>query len=187
MVTVADATSDRWQDVVAVMGSKGDPARCWCQFFRGTNADWNAGTSGARRAALRAQLESGPPPGVLAYDDDAAAVGWCGLAPRADYPRLARSLTAKATQDEDGLWALTCFVVPVRARRQGVSGVLLDGAVELARRYGARTIEAYPIDLAIRTPSSSELYHGAFHVFQRSGFVEVARPKSDRPTVRLTL
>jgi hypothetical protein len=47
-------------------------------------------------------------------------------------------------------------------------------------------VEAYPIDLAVRTPSSSELYHGAFHVFQRAGFTEVARPKPDRPVVRLT-
>ena len=187
MPSVVDATPDRWDDVVAVMAGKGDAARCWCQFFRGTNADWNAGTSAGRRTALRSQLESGPPPGVVAYDEGGTPAGWCGVAPRAHYPRLARSLIAKATQDEDGLWALTCFVVPVRARRHGLSAVLLDGAVDLARRHGARTIEAYPIDLAVRTPSSSELYHGAFHVFLRAGFVEVARPKPDRPTVRLTL
>jgi GNAT superfamily N-acetyltransferase len=185
--TLVDATPDRWDDVVSVMSGKGDAARCWCQWFRGTNADWNTGTSSGRRAALRVQLEGGPPPGVLAYDDDGAAAGWCGLAPRADYPRLARSVIAKATQDEDGLWALTCFVVAPRVRRTGLSAVLLDGAVELARRHGARSVEAYPIDLGVRTPSSSELYHGAFHVFQRAGFVEVARPKPDRPTVRLTL
>jgi GNAT superfamily N-acetyltransferase len=152
-----------------------------------TNADWNAGTTQGRRTALRAQTEDGPPPGVLVYDDNGAAAGWCGLAPRADYPRLARSAVAQATQDEDGLWAVTCFVVRVGHRRQGVSGTLLDGAVDLARRHGARVIEGYPIDLGVRTPSSSELYHGAFHVFQRAGFVEVARPKPDRPTVRLTL
>ena len=187
MVTIADATADRWDDLVAVMGTKGDPARCWCQFFRGTNADWNAATSQSRRSELHAQVERRPPPGVLAYDASGAPAGWCGLAPRADYPRLARSLIAKATQDQDGLWAITCFVVRVGQRRHGVSGALLDGAIELARRHGARALEAYPIDVGVRTPSSSELYHGAFHVFQRAGFVEVARPKPDRPTVRLVL
>src|SRR5690242_7615801 len=186
MPTVVDATPERWDDVATVMGTRGDPARCWCQWFRGTNAEWKTGTTATRRMALRAQVGSGRPPGVLAYDDGVPA-GWCAIAPRAEYPRLARSLIGKATPDEDGLWSVTCFVVPQRFRRQGLSAVLIGGAVDLARRHGAHSIEAYPIDLAVRTPSSSELYHGAFHVFLGAGFAEVARPKPDRPTVRLEL
>jgi GNAT superfamily N-acetyltransferase len=187
MVVIAGATPDRWDDVVTVMGVKGDPARCWCQFFRETNALAKTSTVESRKAALQAQLDAGPPPGVLAYDDAGEPLGWCAVAPRADYARLSRAVIAKATQDETRLWALTCFVVRVGARRQGVSSELLDGAIELARRHGARILEAYPIDLGSRTPSSAELYHGAFHVFRRAGFIEVARPKSDRPTVRLVL
>lgn len=169
------------------MGTRGDPARCWCQFFRLTNTQWQAGTVDERRRSLHGQVNGVVPPGVLAYDDDATPVGWCGLAPRADYPRLARSAVSKATTDAAGLWAVTCFVVSVGARRRGLSARLLAGAIDLARRHGARDLEAYPIDVGVRTPSASELYHGAFHVFQSAGFVEVARPKPDRPVVRLAL
>jgi ribosomal protein S18 acetylase RimI-like enzyme len=185
-IAVVDASAERWDDVAAVMGTRGDPARCWCQFFRLTNTQWQAGSVGDRRAALKEQAADPMPPGVLAFLDG-NPTGWCGLAPRAAYPRLATSLVSKATDDEDGLWSVTCFVVSVGARRRGLSDHLLAGAIDLARRHGARLLEAYPIDVAVRSPSSSELYHGAFHVFRRAGFVEVARPKPERPVVRLRL
>jgi GNAT superfamily N-acetyltransferase len=144
-------------------------------------------TVDARRTALQTQLSGDAPPGVLAYGDDGTPAGWCAVAPRADYPRLARAVVSKATADESGVWAVSCFVVRVGARKQGVSADLLDGAIDLARRHGARIVEAYPIDVAVQRPSSAELYHGAFHVFQRAGFTEVARPKPARPVVRLAV
>jgi GNAT superfamily N-acetyltransferase len=81
---------------------------------------------------------------------------------------------------------VTCFVVRRGARRQGLAGPLLDGAVALARDAGATTVEGYPLDLAVRTSTSAAaLYHGPLSVFLRAGFTEVARPAPDRPVVRL--
>jgi GNAT superfamily N-acetyltransferase len=187
MATIVDATPDRWSDIVEVMGKRGDASRCWCQFFRLVNADARGKSADDFRNMLQAQVTKGPPPGVLAYDADGVASGWCAVAPRADYPRLATSVIGKATTDEDALWAVTCFVVRVGARKQGLTGELLDGAIDLARRHGALVVEAYPIDVSVQKPSSADLYHGPFQVFQRAGFVEVARPKPARPTVRLAL
>lgn len=184
---VVDATADRWDDVVAVMGTRGDPASCWCQFFRLRNADYRTSTVQTRRTDLCGQVRQSPPPGVIGYDEDGAPAAWCGIAPRSAYPRLATSLVSKATSDEDGLWSVVCFVVRVGARRKGLSAIVLEGAIDLAQRHGAAAIEAYPIDVGMRSPSSSELYHGALPVFQRAGFTEVARPKPDRPVVRLSL
>lgn len=184
---VVDATPERWDDVVAVMGTRGDAASCWCQFFRLKNADYRTSTVESRRTDLREQVLRSPPPGVVGYDADGTAAAWCGISPRSSYPRLATSMISKSTLDEPGLWSVVCFVVRVGARRRGLSTVVLDGAVDLARRHGASAIEAYPIDVGMRTPSSSELYHGALQVFQRAGFAEVARPKPDRPVVRLSL
>ena len=31
VVTAAEATSERWDDLVAVIGTRGDPPLCWCQ------------------------------------------------------------------------------------------------------------------------------------------------------------
>jgi GNAT superfamily N-acetyltransferase len=86
------------------------------------------------------------------------------------------------------VWAVTCFVVRRPARRRGLAGGLLAGALDLARQGGATMVEGYPIDLAERPrTSSAELYHGPLQVFLRAGFTEVARPTPGRPVVRLDL
>jgi len=169
------------------MGTRGDPARCWCQWFRLRNADFRTASVADNRAALRLQVEDPVAPGVIGYDDGGEPAGWCAVAPRRVYPRLATS-TLVTSSDEDGLWSVTCFVVRTGARRQGVATVLLDGAIELARRQGARTLEAYPVDVTVKKPTSSELFHGPLPVFLRAGFVETGpRPKPTRAIVRLEL
>lgn len=76
MVTVEPATPQRWDDVVTVMGTRGDPARCWCQYFMLQGRDWSSSTVPSRREMLREQVCHGEvPPGVLAYTED-APVGW---------------------------------------------------------------------------------------------------------------
>jgi GNAT superfamily N-acetyltransferase len=188
MVTVADATAERWDDLLAVFGTRGEASRCWCQWFRHDRPGFYATVQDKRRADLQAQVDAAIPPGVLVYDDAGMPSGWCAVAPRADYPRLATYPVAAATADEDGSWAVTCFVVRVGKRRQGLSEVLLDGAVDLARRHGARAVEAYPLDTTVRAASAAELFHGPLSVFQRAGFTEVGvRSTKARPLVRLQL
>jgi GNAT superfamily N-acetyltransferase len=188
MVTIADASAERWADVVAVLDTRGDQSRCWCQWFRHDRPGFYASSREQRRGALRTQAAAAIPPGVLAYDADGVPSGWCAAAPRADYERLASYRVAAATGDEDGLWAVTCFVVRVGARRRGLAGVLLEGAVDLARRRGARAVEAYPVDTSVRAASSAELFHGPLSVFLAMGFREVGTRRSPaRPVVRLNL
>jgi GNAT superfamily N-acetyltransferase len=188
MVTIRDATAQRWNDLVAVMGTRGDPPRCWCQWFRLRRPGYYDTSAEQRRAALQSQTAAPVPPGVLAYDEVGEPAGWCAVAPRADYPRLTTYRVAAASDDEDGLWAVTCFVVRVGARRKGLAEVLLDGAVDLARRHGARAVEAYPLDTTVRSASAAELFHGPLSVFLRAGFREVGgRRAPSRPVVRLAL
>jgi GNAT superfamily N-acetyltransferase len=188
---VAAATPDRWADVEIVFGTKGDPARCWCQWFY-AGAQATAAFAAANREALHARVQQGQqPPGVLAYRDD-EPVGWCAVAPRPTYTRLPRSEALRDTPADEladpTVWSVTCFVVRVGHRRGGVARSLLDGAVGLARESGARVVEAYPIDVAAkRHTSSAELYHGPLSTFLSAGFREVARPRSFRPVVRLEL
>ena len=187
MRTVEDATGERWDDLVAVFGTRGDPSRCWCQWFRHPRPGFYATTAEQRRTDLQTQLAAPPPPGVLAYDDTGAPPGWCAVAPRARQARLASYPVAAVTTDEDGLWSVTCFVVRVGKRRQGLATGLLDGAVDLARRHGARMVEAHPIDTTVRVAAAAELFHGPLSVFLRHGFTEVARTSKARPVVRLAL
>ncbi|MGH3367320.1 MAG: GNAT family N-acetyltransferase [Nocardioidaceae bacterium] len=184
------ATVRRWADVVTVMGSRGDPAHCWCQFFRLRGRHWTAATRESNQEGLGVQVREGEiPPGVLAYVDG-EPVGWCAVGPKSSYPRLLASpVTRPVTGAEaDGTWSLTCFVVRVGWRRRGVASALLDGAVRLAREHRAARVEGYPVDRDARSSvSSAELYHGPLSVFLDAGFTEVRRPSPARPVVQLDL
>jgi hypothetical protein len=174
-VAVVPATADRWNHVVAVFDGPGDPGGCWCQwFFRGAVAD--RAHAAANRSALQSQISAGPT-GVLGYLDGVPS-GWCAVAPRPGYTKLARSPLLRGLDDpavdDPSVWSVTCFVVRRSARRRGLSSALV--------------VEGYPVDPEVRrTSSAAELYHGVASVFLGAGFTEVARPLPARTVVRLTL
>ena len=172
-------------DVEAVFGTRGDPAGCWCQWYKIRGAEWRETGTDELRARLAAQLaEPGPGPGLLAYDGE-TPVGWCAIEPRPALSRLPHSPVASATPDTDfddaSVWAVSCFVVPRAYRRRGVGQQLAAAAVEYARANGARLVEAYAVDPSARTkPPAAELFPGTVSMFAAAGFVEVARPKPHR-------
>jgi ribosomal protein S18 acetylase RimI-like enzyme len=190
-VQVMPVTAGRWPDLEKVFSSRGDPSRCWCQwFFAGSQAGPHE-LAAANKDALRGQVEAGPPPGLLAYLGS-APVGWTAVGPRAGYGRLQRSAVLRGIGadvfSDPSVWSVTCFVVKVGARRQGVATALLQGAIGLARQGGATAVEAYPVDLDRKqSASASELFHGSLSTFLRAGFAEVVRPAPARPVVRLRL
>lgn len=172
----------RWRDLDALFRAKGcSMARgCWCMYYRETSA--TALTSAdARRDALRGLAGHDPAVGLLAYAQG-EPVGWVALSPRSAYPRLARSVVAKALDDVP-VWSLVCFVVPSAHRGRGVARSLLGAAVDYARDHGAPALEAYPLD---KDPAGAAawLWNGPMSSFRKAGFVEVARRKPERPVVR---
>jgi GNAT superfamily N-acetyltransferase len=181
-----------WQDVETVFGTRGDPAGCWCQFFKVSAAEWRDGDRVAFKEALRTQRTATPTgPGLLAHLDDEPA-GWCGVEPRPHYPALQRSRLLRGALlddlDDASVWAVTCFVVRVGSRRRGVAGALLTAAIDHARANGARVLEAYPVDSERKQDvSAAELYHGPLGLFLAAGFTETARPSETRAVVRLEL
>ena len=187
---IEPATAERWDDVAAVMGTRGDPARCWCQFFHLRNAEWNTTRVADRRSALFDQVCAGArPPGLLAYAGD-EVTGWCQVGPKDSYARMATAQIGrppKGERDPDGLWSITCFVVPVGWRGRGVASALLAGAVEHARSAGAVAVEGYPVDTEGERRSSSSLYHGTVTMFAAAGFDVVRRPSPSRAVMRLAL
>ncbi|MEU4391223.1 GNAT family N-acetyltransferase [Kribbella sp. NPDC023855] len=172
---VTPATPDRWPDVLTVMGDRGDPSRCFCQYFRLRGKQWSDSSPASHRDALHAQVASDLSPGVIATDTDSGTpVGWCAVAPRSAYPRVEASPNWRGG-DPDA-WAVTCFVVPVGHRRQGMAGELLAGAIEFARAQGAAVLEACAVDTAQagKVPSA-DLYRGPLSVYLDAGFKELSR------------
>src|SRR5665647_1890985 len=187
VVSVADAP---WDDVRTIFGTRGDPSRCWCQYFKLPNKEWETATRDECSGMLRQQVRANDPaPGVIAYVGG-EPVGWCAIEPTPNYERLRRAkvVTEGSRQDPDdaSVWAVTCFVVRVGFRRRGIGAALLRGAVEQARAHGARMVEGYPVDAAARPGApSAELYDGTVTLFEGAGFEVVARPTRDRAVMEL--
>jgi GNAT superfamily N-acetyltransferase len=184
---VLPATPERWPDVEAVFGARGcSVARgCWCMHYRrsGTLASV-ARRAKTYRADLKALVETGRSPGLVAYRDD-VPVGWVSLAPREEFARLQRSPVMKPVDDKP-VWSIICFVVPAEHRGRGVARALLQGAIAYAREHGATVVEAYPVDK--KDPSKDDaMWFGAKSMYDHAGFREVARRKPTRPVVRLEL
>ena len=174
-------TTDRWDDFEALFGKNGACAGCWCTWWRIGQSEWLAKKGDGTKRMMRAIVKRGPPPGLLAYADD-EAVGWCAVAERADYPRLARSKIL-APVDDAKVWSVTCFFVRRDWRRRGVTVELLKGAARWVARRGGRLIEGYPTDTDKDQPGAF-VHHGLFGAFRSAGFREVARRSKTRPIVR---
>jgi GNAT superfamily N-acetyltransferase len=189
VVSIAEAP---WADVEVVFGTRGDPARCWCQFFKMPNAQWWAASVEEKSSRLHDQTVNSPlPPGLIAYLDG-EPVGWCAVEPRPAYPIILRSkvvtLASTEAAEDDSVWSISCFVVRTGFRRRGVSRALVMAAVAWAREHGARVLEGYPIDVAQKPKvSSAELYHGSVSLFEQAGFAVQARPTPGRALMRLDL
>jgi GNAT superfamily N-acetyltransferase len=192
VLRIEPLTEARWQDVVALFGTRGDPSWCWCQYFLTTGKGYTQDAA-ANRRAFHAQLTTGErAPGLVAYAGD-VAVGWVQLGPRTAYPRVcenrARTKVGDADLGDPEVWSVTCFVVKVGHRRRGVAAALLAGAVDHARANGAHTLEGHPVDTAARTGrvGGAELYHGVASTFEAAGFEEVGRTWATRPVMRIAL
>jgi GNAT superfamily N-acetyltransferase len=190
---IVPAQDAPFADVEAVFGTRGDPAHCWCQWYKIPGSNWSSIGDDALRDRLESQLQApGAGPGLLAYDGD-TPVGWCAVEPRPTLVRLPHSrIIAGGTPDPDfsdpSIWAVTCFVVPRAHRKRGVGRALAEAAVAYAREHGGRILEAYAVDPSARekTPAD-ELFPGTVTMFENAGFTEVARPKADRAIMQLRL
>ncbi|MFT4230952.1 MAG: GNAT family N-acetyltransferase [Microbacterium sp.] len=190
MVTIEPATADRFADAEHALSGGGDGASCQCQWWMLPNKDWERTTRDQREGMLRAELAAEPAPGLIAYVDGEPAA-WVRVGPRTAQARLGRTRAFVAHSpepwDDQGVWAVSCFVVRRAHRGAGLVALLLDAAVAFAREHGARVIEAYPTDTAIAPSRPNDLFVGVLSVFESAGFREVARPKPQRTIVALDL
>ena len=193
-ITVVPANQASWEDLQAVFGTRGDPARCQCQWFKFRDMQWRSIPVEERAHRLREQTDCGHPEsdtttGIVAYLDG-EPVGWCAIEPRTAYPRLLKMRVPwsgrKEDTADDTVWSVTCFVVRTGYRRSGVSYALAAAAVEFARERGARALEGYPM---ITSPDQDvtwgELFVGSRRAFAAAGFREVSHPTTRRVVMRV--
>ncbi len=185
-LTFQPVTPANWADFEALFGPRGAMAGCWCMWWRVKRKDWEANQYEGNRAAMKAIVNGGGVPGLLAYDSQ-QVVGWVSVAPREDFPVLQRSPVLKPVDDQP-VWSVVCFYVQPDCRGRGLNRALLDAAVAYAREQGATLVEGYPYDPGDRDDLSNvSIFTGLLSTFEAAGFVEVARRSEKKPIVRLDL
>ncbi len=171
-------TRERWPDMQKLFEASadeelGNPSRCWCMEMRlRDRAQWQAqaadpGGEGNRKA-MKALVQSGDTPGILAYEG-AEPVGWCAVSPR---EQLVALHEAYRSQDAGNprVWSVVCFYVPEAQRGKGLMKGLLRAAVQYAIRAGAQIVEGYPVTPEFFGDGAA----GSVPIFEAAGFVEVA-------------
>jgi GNAT superfamily N-acetyltransferase len=180
-LAIRPLTSDLWPALQDLFGVLGACNGCWCMYWR-IGASYRRRSREDNRADFQAVVESGPPPGLLAFDDD-LAVGWCQVTPRDALPFMDRAWRLPRVDDLP-VWSLSCLYVRKGFRRRGITTALISAALDVARRAGAPALEAYPFDAAV-SPSASGT--GYASTFARLGFRTVARRVLPRPIMRYDL
>jgi len=139
---------------------------CYCMFYpRGgrSNENWGQEPWQANREDQLHRIENGETTGMLAYAGE-EVVGWCNATPRAELPGL-------ATDDDDGVVSVVCFVIAPPYRGHGVATRLLDGVITNFTDRGFRRLEAYPVREA---QDEARAFHGTLDLFSRFGFEVVS-------------
>lgn len=184
-LTFHPVTPERWEDLEALFGPRGACGGCWCMFWRLKRSEFEQQKGEGNRQALKAIVEAGQVPGLLAYDGS-LPVGWVSVAPREDFPALGRSRVLKAI-DEQPVWSVVCFYVAKGYRRHGITVELLKAAVEYAGQRGARILEGYPVEPRQGVLPDPFVYTGLVTAFRKAGFEEGARRSETRPIMRRIL
>jgi GNAT superfamily N-acetyltransferase len=185
MITFHPLTSEHWSDFEKLFGPRGACGGCWCMYWRLTRTQYEQQSGEFNHRNIKALVDSGNIPGILAYSGD-EPVGWCSIAPREEFPTLARSRILKPVDDQP-VWSVVCFFVARAQRRKGLTIQLLTAAVKYARSQGARIIEGYPVEPKDGKSPDVFVWTGLASAFNQAGFTEVLRRSATRPIMRYNL
>lgn len=175
-------TPERWHDVERLFGKHGACEGCWCMYWRVRNKDFKKRSIAVNRAAFKNIVDEERKPGLLAYVED-QPIGWCSIAPREEFSERINHSHVFKPVDNKPVWSILCFYVHKDFRNRGIARQLLRGALEFAKTQGAKTLEAFPKDIAGRT-SDAAIYMGTIDLFQEFNFVEIHRHHPKRPIMR---
>ncbi|RUZ59322.1 GNAT family N-acetyltransferase, partial [Mesorhizobium sp. M7A.F.Ca.CA.002.06.1.1] len=150
--TIAPLAPELWAEFEDLFGKQGACYGCWCTHFRLAPAMRRESSRERNKDHIKARIEAGPPPGLLAFEDG-QAVGWMQIGPRADVPEWNNQGRGSAPVDpadatDPAVWAISCFFIRGKARGRGITHRLVEGGIDFARQNGARLLEDCSIDLS---------------------------------------
>jgi len=154
---------------------------CFCTAWWVPGWDgWGDRTAEQNRIVRESLLDRGEYDGYLLYVD-AEPVGWCQAGPRDRLKKLVQQMNLAARPDT---WAITCFQIVPKARRQGFAARLLAEVLRDLCRRGVQRVEVFP-----RRGDSlgvDDLWTGPEPMFRSAGF-DVIRDDPKRPVLAIDL
>jgi GNAT superfamily N-acetyltransferase len=172
---VKEFTRNTWEDFDALFGKhKGVSGGCWCTFNLTTSTQFNKMTRDERKEMQHQLTEDDQSCGLMIYDA-CVPIGWCQYGPAENFIRFARMRAYQALEIPLELkpqWRISCIFVDKHRRREGLSQLPLQAALEAIKQKGGGIVEAFPFDIpGAKRPS----YTGSVKMYTVEGFEEVAR------------
>lgn len=161
---------------------------CYCAVWDSFGPDWEARCKERSAENLKAtadKVAAGGHAGFLAKrDDDGAFVGWTAAGPKTGFPYLKERPGSRLGSWDPSVWAVACLAVGFAHRGRGYSAEILRVLVEKARKAGAASIEAYPLE---PQPEGSE-YRGSKKLYEAAGFIVAeGEPAGESHALRMEL
>jgi GNAT superfamily N-acetyltransferase len=173
--TVAPLGSDTWDAFARLVERhNGVWGGCWCLSFHPKYPERGQSLEG-NRALKQRLVEEDKAHAALVFDGD-RAIGWCQYGSPEELPNIYHRKEYEAGLVQSPDYRLTCFFIDRDYRRDGVSAIALQGALDLIAADGGGLVEAYPQDTQGKKTSASFLYNGTRGLFEQAGF-EYERPK----------
>jgi hypothetical protein len=173
--TVAPLGSDTWDAFARLVERhNGVWGGCWCLSFHPKYPERGQSLEG-NRALKQRLVKEDKAHAALVFDHD-RAIGWCQYGSPEELPNIYHRKEYEAGLVQSPDYRLTCFFIDRDYRRDGVSAIALQGALDLIAAAGGGLVEAYPQDTQGKKTSASFLYNGTRGLFEQAGF-EYERPK----------
>jgi GNAT superfamily N-acetyltransferase len=174
-LNVLPATIDRLELMRELFATSSGVNDCWCMWP--LRAPMTSEPDRAHnRAEMKALLEGGESPGLLAVSDE-RAVGWCATGPRSRYPQY------PASTESALVWAIPCIYVEPTADRITIARTLIETAVAIATAKDAIAVDGPP---PWWLPGDSDAIALATRMFLANGFVQTG-PGARMPELRRIL
>ncbi|RHX84295.1 GNAT family N-acetyltransferase [Leptospira stimsonii] len=158
-IKIKPVTKSNWDDFEVLFESRGLLNNCWCMAWRMTKEELKCNNAKCRKEYIRERIFSNIPIGLLAYSNT-EAIAWCSVAPRETFQRLG------GDESLENVWSIACFYIEKEFRDKGLLNLLIEEAMNYAKKKGAKYMEAYPVN----PDSPSYRYMGFVKTFEKLGF-----------------
>jgi len=167
-LSIKELNMETWKDFEQlVQKHNGIWGGCWCKYFHPAPPQKIESKEDAKLYKLSLVKEDRSH-AALVYDGD-TCVAWCQYGPPEELPNIMhkKEVESKMTIPD---WRITCIFVDRDYRKNGLSFVAFDGALELIKKSGGGVVESYPQDTEGKKVNNSFLYNGTKEIFEKAGF-----------------